>query len=106
MTMNTRKKVYISAPITGYDLHERREFFKRVSKLLVSHGYHPVNPLKNGIPPTADVKKHMKADFSMLLGCDNILLCEGWEQSTGCQREATVALWSGISVFDKTQLEL
>lgn len=93
------EKVYISAPITGHDLEERRAFFNRMTQILVRSGYVPVNPMKNGVNPHAPKVEHMKADFKMLIGCDRILLCEGWENSDGCQKEATVALWSGIHVL-------
>lgn len=94
-----REKVYISAPIAGYDYNERKSFFRNIAARLVVLGYHPVNPMNNGLPKDADVKDHLRADFQLLLGCDRILLCEGWEDSAGCQKEASIALWSGILVL-------
>ena len=102
----SKEKVYISAPITGFDLDERKRYFGDIAATLKLHGYEPVNPMKNGVPLDADVKEHLRVDFRNLLDCDYILLCDGWENSRGCQKEASLALWCGIPMLPKKEIGL
>lgn len=104
--MIPKQKVYISAPIDGRNIEERKQYFKAVAARLIDKGYMPVNPMRNGVSEKATKKEHLKADFKMLLECDRILLCEGWEESEGCQKESSVALWSGIYVLPKESVGL
>ena len=86
------KKIYLSFPISGYDIEERREYAQRVKKSL-EHFYDKVlNPLENGIDSDAPVCEHMRQDFRMLLDCDAIHLGKGWELSSGCRAEFEVAV--------------
>ena len=101
------KKVYLSFPINNYNLQERRSFAERREKAL-SNFYEVVNPLKNGLPPTAHWRTHMRRDFKLLLDCDVIYMCEGWESSAGCKLEFDVATTCGIEVMyekDKWKLD-
>lgn len=95
----TATKVYVSAPIDGYDIKERKRYFRYVCMKLAEMGYLPVNPMENGLSADEPKKKHLKIDFHLLTDCDMILLCDGWDTSEGCQKEATVALWSGIEIL-------
>lgn len=45
-----KKKIYISGPISGRDLQERRRTFAAVAEDIYRKGDIPVNPLDNGIP--------------------------------------------------------
>ena len=92
------KRVYISLPISHYDLEERREYAQRVEDML-SHFYSVVNPLKNGLPEDADWKVHMRKDIQDLLTCDAIFMCNGWEMSSGCKLEFDVATSCGLEVL-------
>lgn len=61
-------------------------------KRLESLGLHPVSPIRNNIyPQTAPVYLLMKDDYNLILSCDAIYLCEGWEYSHGCMNELQVA---------------
>ena len=90
--MTMEKKIYLSFPISGYDIEERREYAQRLKKSL-EHFYDQVlNPLENGIDADAPVCEHMRQDFRMLLDCDAIFLGEGWQESMGCRSEFDVAV--------------
>ena len=89
------KRIYISLPISHYDLEERREYAQKVEDAL-SHFYEVVNPLKNGLPEDADWREHMKKDLQDLLTCDAIFLCKDWEKSKGCKLEFDVATTCNI----------
>ena len=46
----SNKKIYISAPISGYDLTERKALFSQMEDILAEEGYKPVNPFSNPYP--------------------------------------------------------
>lgn len=101
--MNTIKfanrRVYISGPISGYDILERRNTFKAKETQLELMGYEPVNPMENGLPADATTNEHMKRDIEMLLTCDCIYLMRKWTHSKGCQVEFEVATAIGLKVM-------
>ena len=94
------KHIYISLPI-GEDkaFQEKQEAFSwEVVKKLAKRGYAVVNPFRNGLRRDAPRTAHLREDFKMLLSCDAILLCPGYENSDGCQKELSLAVWAGIEV--------
>ena len=95
----SRSRVYISGPISHYDLKERQETFAKAEHLLRKQGYLPINPFKNGISQAADWHLHMRKDFTMLLTCQYIYFLPEWEKSKGCRLELDVAVSSGLNVL-------
>lgn len=102
------EKIYISAPITGHNLEERKKYFSAIATRLEEYGYEPVNPLDgieffqsnhfdsyNNRPNHDD---YMKRDLMLLTTCDSILLCPRWEHSDGCRLEFEVARGCGMGV--------
>lgn len=95
--MSKRKpKIYISAPITGYDLDERRKQFAKWAQVLIDAGCEPVNPMDKDLPDEAPYREHMKEDISLLLDCDGYVISNRFTQSQGCQVEDAVAFACGI----------
>lgn len=94
-----KKKVYISGPISGHDLEERRREFKRTAEFLEEMGYIPVNPMENGLPADATTHQHMKRDFHLLIECDAIYMLRRWTHSAGCKVEFDVATACGMKVI-------
>ena len=86
-----KKRIYISFPISGYDIEERKQYAQKIEDSL-SHFYIVLNPLKNGISEDAPVCDHMRQDIKMLLQCDAIHLGKKWELSFGCLVEFLVAV--------------
>lgn len=84
-------KCYISLPITGYDLAERRETAAKIEARLQQLGFETVNPLSKDLPDDAPYSEHMRQDLKLLLDCDTIYLAEGWQDSKGCRFEADIA---------------
>ena len=98
METSTRKKVYISAPISGHDLAERKLFFLRIEEQLMNQGLTPVNPLRNMLSNDAPYTEHIRQDLKMLLECDGIVRPDRWRTSKGCEIESRVADICGIPV--------
>ena len=64
------KKIYISGPISGYDINERKDAFAKAQEVLELCGYEVRNPFDNGLDREASTHEHMRADLKMLLDCD------------------------------------
>jgi hypothetical protein len=95
----SKKKVYISLPISGYDLEERKETALAMEVKLRGHGYDVFNPFNNGLSDEASTYEHMKADIKALLDCDVIMFMYGWNRSAGCKCELDVATAIGLDVW-------
>lgn len=91
-------KVYISLPITGQDIPAQREFATEMAKFITICGHEPLNPFDNGLPEDASRHEHMRKDLRMLLRCNAIVLCPGWEHSEGCLLECSVAKQCGMRI--------
>lgn len=85
------KKIYISLPIKGREKSAVRIQNLTAMNRVKALGQEPISPLNNGLPYDAPDNEHMKRDYKMLLDCDAIYLCDGWEYSHGCMNELQVA---------------
>lgn len=96
-------RIYLSGPISGYDLEERRTTFRLVRKKLESMGYEVFNPMENGLPAEATTHQHMRRDLSELTREDRpydaIFLMDRWNHSAGCMTELHVATAIGLQVY-------
>lgn len=95
-----KKKLYISAPISGGEPEERRKFFAGVARDAAERGWQPVNPMDNGLEAEAPWEQHMRKDIRMMLECDAIILMSGWQFSRGCRLEEIVAREIGLEVIE------
>ena len=101
-----KQLIYISGPISGRDLTERRKTFAETAEMLKAKGFDVVNPMENGLPDNATTHQHMRRDIEMLMVCDLIYLMKGWTHSKGCKVEFDVATAIGLSVmFQETGLQ-
>lgn len=98
-----KEKVYISGPIAGYDIEERKLAFLKVQHELESLGYQAVNPFNNGVADEEHWRVHMRADIRMLVDCDAIYLMPAWELSAGCKLELDVASSCGIRLMKESK---
>ena len=46
--MKKKNRCYLSGPISGKDLEERKKAFQAVQVMLEAAGYEVVNPMENG----------------------------------------------------------
>lgn len=97
--MNNKKKIYISGPISGHDIEERRAAFAAVERMLREEGLEVVNPLKVAFPEGCTHEQYMRVDIALLIGCDYIYLMKGWDESLGASTEFVVATIAGIEFY-------
>lgn len=91
---NTR--LYLSGPISGYDIKERKATFKALQEELEFRGFEVVNPMAKDLPDDAPYTEHMRMDIPLLATCDVIYLMDGWRRSSGCLVEVHNAAIFGI----------
>ena len=101
-----KKRIYISGPISGHEIIERRRSFKIVEKFLEDQGYKVINPMENGLPAEATTHEHMKRDIELLMTCDMIFMMRKWTHSKGCKVEFDVATAIGLPVLFEEASEL
>lgn len=98
-----KKRIYISLPISGYDISERCATAKRAAALLEEEGWEVFNPLENGLPHDAGTHSHMRRDLNVLTDEVNpfsaILFLERWTHSKGCEVEFQVATAIGLEIY-------
>ena len=93
------KTVYLSGPISGYDLEERRKVFSDYQQKFEDLGYKVMNPMANGLPADSTTHQHMRRDFEMLIQCDTAFFMEKWLHSSGCKTEFEVATACGMEIL-------
>lgn len=108
-------KIYLSGPISGYDLEERKQAFENARKEILdfcerwdekSGGHTEVEVFS---PPHAykegmTYEEIMRYDIEQLLKCDLIVFLNGWQDSRGCKAEREVAKVCSIKIlFDNWQ---
>lgn len=89
-------RIYISAPITGRDLEERKAYFEDVAGQLKKMGALAVNPMNNTLDDGATHEEHMREDIRLLLRCDGYVQAYDSCGSNGCDLEEAVAQDCGI----------
>lgn len=100
-----RRKAYISLPISGLDIAERKRYARDLVKRIRKMGYQPVNPLENGLPESASHTAHMERDLELLRECEVMIQCDGWEQSQGCMIEYNYCVDHGLSMISEYDIE-
>lgn len=107
-------RVYISGPISGYDLTERKIAFSRAVTKLNEDGHYCINPLE--VKPCADMSCdsgqfarrqlgvhawtcYMRHDIVAMMQCDAIAMLPGWMESKGAMIEYNLALELGFTVI-------
>ena len=94
-----KRRVYISGKISDLDYHYVQLKFAACEESLKSVGFEPVTPLKNGLPPSASWKEHMRADIALLKTCDSIYLQEDFILSRGAMIELFLARRLGKTII-------
>lgn len=101
-------RIYISIPISGQPIGRQRIKALEVAEQIRAIGHEPVNPF-NTTEPQGDLSDkeryayYMGEDVKLLLTCDAIFMCGGWENSAGCQAELSIAETYQLLRFNKME---
>lgn len=99
-----KRKCYVSGPISGKDLDERRKAFKDAQVMLEAAGYDVVNPMENGLPGESSTNQHMRRDIQLLTECNTVFMMDGWNHSQGCYTEFMVATAIGCEIIFESKM--
>lgn len=97
-------RVYISGPMTGYKNYNAKAFNETEAVLLETEDVEVVNPVKLSKSVEASVKApdyidYMREDLRQMLGCDCVVLLDGWNTSWGAMTEIDLANRMKIPVY-------
>lgn len=85
-------KIYVSLPITGYDLEERKARAAELKLRFEREGHEAVTPFDLDWEEGKDYAHYMGRDIEALLRCDAVYFDRGWEKSKGCCLEYWAAV--------------
>lgn len=91
--------MYLSLPISGYDLQERIETAMEMEVKLRGRGYDVFNPLGEQWIKGLTTYDYMKLDLEELLKCNTVLFMRGFNRSAGCHTELCVATACGLDIW-------
>ena len=100
-------KVYCAGPMRGHDKHNFPAFDALRDKLL-ELGHKVISPADmdraGGFHASDhgydfDIKTALARDISAMMGCDAIVLMDGWENSTGANAELAYAKAVGLKIL-------
>ena len=96
-------KIYISIPITGYDLQERKQYAENVRSILqqIYTDSEIITPFDVCTDPSLPYEELIGKDIAALLTCDMVYVCNGSNNSKGCRLERYAALIYGIIIARK-----
>jgi len=105
----TKKRIYISGPMSGiYNFN--RHSFEAAADAIKRRGYKPVNPAEldfgEDLSHNGDWRvqenvwrRIINEDLDIVRQCDALVKIHGWENSTGARMEIDIAKQNGIPVF-------
>lgn len=101
-------KIYISLPITGYDLQERKRYSENVKKRLrqIYTDSEIITPFDVCADPSLPYEELIGKDIAALLTCDMVYVCNGSNHSKGCRLERYAALFYGKIITNKEDFDI
>ena len=101
-------KIYISLPITCYDLSERKKYAARVKKKLrsVYPGSEIITPFDVCPDSSLPYEVLIGNDIAALLSCDAVYVCKGSSRSKGCRLEYYAALIYGKLIMKNEDFDI
>ena len=92
-------KAYISLPITGYDIEERKAVAEAARQFMKEAGAEAVTPFDICDDPDLSYAHCMGRDIETLLGCKLAVFLPDWHSSRGCRLEHNAAEIYGIATM-------
>lgn len=80
-------RIYISIPITGTDIRKTREKADLIKARLSRDGHTPVSPFDIYAGKNPTYEDYLCSGLQVMLGCDAVFFCKGWDESCGCSIE-------------------
>lgn len=98
-------KIYISLPISDHPKAEVREHADLIKAALSRAGHRPVSPFDIYVGTNPQEADYLCDRLKALANCDAIMLCDGWQFSSGCRIECMFAEEFGKAVMFERQTE-
>ena len=95
----TRQKCYNSGKIGGLSYIVAYGNFQKADEEIKAMGLVPVNPMIQGLKPSAPYWAHMITDILLLARCRHIYLQRNWQDCRGARIEYKVAKFLRIQVW-------
>lgn len=101
-------KIYISLPITGYDLQERKRYAENVKKRFqqIYPDGEIITPFDVCTDSSLPYEELTGKDIAEILTCDMVYVCNGSNNSKVCRLERYAALIYGIIIVRKGDLRI
>lgn len=93
-------KVYISLPISGYDIEERKAVANAAKQWLSEMEKEVITPFEVCDTPGLQYAHCMGRDIEALLGCDLAVFLPGWRDSRGCCLEHHAAEIYNLAIME------
>ena len=78
-----RTKIYVSLPISGQEA-KAREKAALVKSALSKKGYNVITPFDIYAGKNPTYEDHLCFDLRVMLDCEAVYFCQGWDKSCGC----------------------
>ena len=101
------KKIFVSYPFAGNEKQNRSDAAGIVASLQYENpNMQFINPLEVFRPMEGLCDEYiiLAACMNVILGCDAVLQCDGWEKSAGCRAEAAFAIVNEVPCIDRDDL--
>jgi len=85
-------KVYLSLPVMGRNINEVRRHSDLVKAALSRRGHEVVSPLDVYCGDNPAYEDSLCYGLRVMMDCDSVCFCDGWEQSCECRIEHDVAM--------------
>lgn len=93
-------KIYISLPISGFNVGRCKERADEVKRMVERKGHEAITPFDVCPTPNMPYSYYMGQDIAALMECNAILRCAGWSNSRGCNLESECAKIYNKKIFD------
>ena len=100
--MNIKTPVYIAGKMTGLPDFNHPAFHDMELKLS-SMGFEVRSPARiDGGSTDRPRKFYLRKAIKMLLGCESVVMLDGWDESAGACLELDIAMEMGMDVYDQS----
>lgn len=92
-------KIYVSLPISGYDIEETKEYAEKVKKFLEEKCDEIITPFDVCDEEGKSYSYYMGRSIEALLECDAVFFVPNWQKSKGCMAEFEIVRIYGKEIL-------